>query len=682
MIGTNGAADFTNEYQYDSLGDMTQVSQSGSGVTSKQANFSYNGNGQLTELDLSSGSAIASAAYAYDQANRLTSLTWTRSSDSSTINAYSFAYDSNDQITSETNSDGSIAYTYDHDGQLTGATGTGLPSSQSYSYDATGNQTAAGDSTGTDNQLTSDGTYDYAYDADGNLITKTTIATGATENFTWDYRNRLTEITYKNSAGTITGTVQYTYDPLNRRISQTVTNGSGTVTLNEHYIYDGNALVLVLDGSGNVTHTFLNGPAANQPLADDAGSGNVTWMLADQQGTVRDVINSSGSLVDHIVYDSYGNIVSQTTSANQPRFTYAGMQLDSATGLYFDHARYYDATTGRFLSQDPTTFRGGNVNLYDYVNNDPANLIDPAGLSPSCATGNNGNSGRWTDNDPINPVPQEFPPDGPPTLPEIGQKTIYLPPDMRPTVPDETQPMRIPNGNGVNPPDVNPPDLPSGFYTLPPDIGPDIFLPPEMQPTIADGMLNMQALTDLASLDANSSAKNQLYRGPFTYMVVERAGTDYYDPDTNTYYHFANLPSSLSMAAQGLGLIAPFLGLGAALSSRRGLIPPPARDIQAVANAVNSNANDLGIGIVDTQTGQIYLSPASVTPSHLDLASQALGIEDVDAANDLRGFSVGKVGNEWQFANNSSLNPVNNEMEPELFDDIKQVLLPELNGIP
>jgi RHS repeat-associated protein len=376
-----GTTQFTNDYQYDPFGDITQVAQSGPGVTTKQADFAYDVDGDLSSMNLSAGSTgVANAFYTYDSANQLSSVSYTRASDDSAIAGYTYTYDANGQITSMTLQDGTIDYVYDKDGQLTSATGSGLPTSESYSYDATGNQTAAGDSTGTDNQLTSDGTHDYAYDADGNLITKTTIATGATENFTWDYRNRLTEITYKNSAGTITGTVQYTYDPLNRRISQTVTNGSGTVTLKEHYIYDGNALVQVLDGSGNVTHTFLNGPAANQPLADDAGSGNVTWMLADQQGTVRDVIDSTGAVVDHLKYDSYGNITNQSNPSSQPRFTYAGMQLDAATGLYYDHARYYDPSTGRFISQDPIGFRGGTANLYDYVSNDPINLVDPLGL--------------------------------------------------------------------------------------------------------------------------------------------------------------------------------------------------------------------------------------------------------------------------------------------------------------
>jgi len=42
-------------------------------------------------------------------------------------------------------------------------------------------------------------------------------------------------------------------------------------------------------------------------------------------------------------------------------------------------ARYYDLSTGRFLSEDPTTFEGG-IDFYDYVWNNATNLVDQSGL--------------------------------------------------------------------------------------------------------------------------------------------------------------------------------------------------------------------------------------------------------------------------------------------------------------
>ena len=58
---------------------------------------------------------------------------------------------------------------------------------------------------------------------------------------------------------------------------------------------------------------------------------------------------------------------------------FAGMQYDSTTGLYYDHARYYDAAIGRFVSQDPKGFAAGDTNLYRYVSNDPTESVDPSG---------------------------------------------------------------------------------------------------------------------------------------------------------------------------------------------------------------------------------------------------------------------------------------------------------------
>jgi uncharacterized protein RhaS with RHS repeats len=58
--------------------------------------------------------------------------------------------------------------------------------------------------------------------------------------------------------------------------------------------------------------------------------------------------------------------------------------------MYFYRARYYDQKVGRFVTKDPISFAGGDVNLYAYVLNNPVNLIDPDGLSPLFDPGNGG----------------------------------------------------------------------------------------------------------------------------------------------------------------------------------------------------------------------------------------------------------------------------------------------------
>jgi RHS repeat-associated protein len=84
----------------------------------------------------------------------------------------------------------------------------------------------------------------------------------------------------------------------------------------------------------------------------------------------------------------------RTTVANPLQFT--ARELDLETGLYYYRARYYDPTTGRFLSEDPIEFSGRDVNFYAYSSNDPVNYRDPTGL---CRILFNGNLIRIETND-------------------------------------------------------------------------------------------------------------------------------------------------------------------------------------------------------------------------------------------------------------------------------------------
>jgi RHS repeat-associated protein len=114
-------------------------------------------------------------------------------------------------------------------------------------------------------------------------------------------------------------------------------------------------------------------------LARTGSSGTTAWYLTDQVGSVRYIENTSGTVLDGITYDAFGNIVSQTDSSDGDRFMFAGMQYDATTGIYYDHARYYDAAIGRFMSQDPLGFSAGDANLYAYCANDPTNATDQSG---------------------------------------------------------------------------------------------------------------------------------------------------------------------------------------------------------------------------------------------------------------------------------------------------------------
>jgi RHS repeat-associated protein len=135
---------------------------------------------------------------------------------------------------------------------------------------------------------------------------------------------------------------------------------------------------LVFDGEGNQTYRYLHGTQIDQILAQEA-NGEVLWALTDNQGTVRDIVNNDGVVVNHITYDSFGKVTGESNAAVDFRFGYTGRELDAETGLYYYRARYYNPNTGRFLSEDPISFGGGDSNLYSYVFNSPVNYLDPSG---------------------------------------------------------------------------------------------------------------------------------------------------------------------------------------------------------------------------------------------------------------------------------------------------------------
>ena len=109
------------------------------------------------------------------------------------------------------------------------------------------------------------------------------------------------------------------------------------------------------------------------------------------------------------------------------------------------------------------------------------------------------------------------------------------------------------------------------------------------------------------------------------------------------------------------------------------MFPPAPEHIQKFLRAVT--ATNPGIGLLDTRTGRLYLCVASALADgdHASLVEQELGIVEADDAAHLRGFVIGLDGNSWRFVNNSGLNPMNNRMEPELFDELQAVLTSAMN---
>jgi len=371
-------------YSYDIVQRLTTITASYGGTAGPQVLFNYDNANRLTstsrQIGISNTATEVNGTMIYDAANRVVTMTdgvsvygfggW----NTTPLATQVYSYDNANRLTSETDAEGTASFTYDNTNELTGVTGS---RSEAYSYDLNGNRTGTGYSTTIMNETaTSPGTT-YTYDNAGNLITAKTGSTVTT--YTYDYHNRLTNVTV---GGTVTAT--YTYDALDQRIG---VKDSGTQTWT---VYDGTSAdadpYADFNGSGSVTERYLYGPGVvngavvAEILARTSSGGTTAWYLPDKLGSVRDIVDSSGNELDHIVYDSFGNILTETNATNGDRFKFAGMQFDSTTGQYYDRARTYGSVTGRFTSQDSTGFAAADKNLYRYVGNEPTDATDPNGL--------------------------------------------------------------------------------------------------------------------------------------------------------------------------------------------------------------------------------------------------------------------------------------------------------------
>lgn len=157
-------------------------------------------------------------------------------------------------------------------------------------------------------------------------------------------------------------------------------------------------MVLQLDGSGNITNRYLQGAAIDQILADEDATGEVLWPLADNLGSVRDLVKNDGTataIVNHIIYDAFGQIVSEENLSDPSAapakhiFGFTGRERDEESDYQYNRARYYDAALGQFLSEDPIGFDAGDANLRRYVGNGSTFAIDPSGLQ-----GHRGSNGK------------------------------------------------------------------------------------------------------------------------------------------------------------------------------------------------------------------------------------------------------------------------------------------------
>lgn len=395
----------TITYSYDEAGRLTGLLDGG--------NFSigYDKVGRRSSLTYPNGDRTS---YDYDKAGRLLNLLH-KNKAGRVISSNSHTHDQTVNRLSNTSQEKSVSYQYDAIYRLTQALsstpgnssntsgrGDGIPNAtqqqkESYFYDAVGNRLAserrAAYVYNQANQLVANGG-SYQYDQNGNLIQKTTSE--GTTNYEWDYENRLVKVT------TPDGTVaEFAYDPFGRRIAKKVTE-SGTST-STRYFYDNQNILFEYDDGGAIGNRYTHGPGVDEPLMVTTAKEKY-YYHADGLGSILALSDGAGKVVQTYDYDSYGNLKDLMNRIKQA-YTYTGREWDKETGLYYYRARYYDPMEGRFISMDPISFQGGDVNLYGYTGNNPINFTDPSGLRASIDPGQSGGSGTtpasylWDPND-------------------------------------------------------------------------------------------------------------------------------------------------------------------------------------------------------------------------------------------------------------------------------------------
>ena len=199
------------------------------------------------------------------------------------------------------------------------------------------------------------GAKSYTYDAAGRTVGIN--APGGTTTLSYDYESRVTAITGPGINET------HTYNGLDTRV--------GTVQ-------GGVSRTFVRDGSYVTDPVLRDGQATYTPGVSERRGGVSTWSHSGLKNADAQT-SSVGAIAATRVYDAFGAELSATGTWKGP-FGYAGgfgYQEDSS-GLKLLGHRYYDPTTGRFLSRDP--IKDGR-NWYVYCGSRPTRYVDPTGLS-------------------------------------------------------------------------------------------------------------------------------------------------------------------------------------------------------------------------------------------------------------------------------------------------------------
>ncbi len=217
------------------------------------------------------------------------------------------------------------------------------------------------------------------YDADGNMTSD------GVRSYEWDIQSRLMKITWDAGSN---NTTEYRYNALGQRSEQIEKTGT-TETAHYYYLYDGIQRITRFNG-GNETSNIDRQYLSQGEQRKNGNNWDSYYYNRDHLGSIREVMNSDGTLAARYDYDSYGKRSTQYQSSNYQDgcdLAYTGHYIQQSpvagqTELELTFYRAYDPELGRWLSADPLGESGG-MNLYGYVGGDSLNKIDRLGLQTS-----------------------------------------------------------------------------------------------------------------------------------------------------------------------------------------------------------------------------------------------------------------------------------------------------------
>jgi RHS repeat-associated protein len=385
--GSTESVDYVSEATYTAFGELAQrVLGENSGEKVYQTWTYEDGTRRLDQhlltRDSVSSPVVADLDYEYDEAGNITSIADSVTDSPGDPERQCFVYDYLQRLTEAWAQAGTGSCASESDLDSTDIGGPGAYWT-SYAYDVTGNRTSVTDHTANttaeydytaahlvDTVTTGSTANSYEWDAAGNLAERT--IGGVKETLTWNAAGKLASIASPS------GTTRMIYDGENNRIGRIDADGT------QNLFVGGQEIVVDPQGVVHATRTYAHNGEMVATRSTDTG---LTWIGNTHQGTAAWAMSAATLILTYRRQDPFGNPRGATANWTATQQSYH-TGIEDPTGLVSMGARFYDPTTGRFISRDPIqAFTDAQqINGYSYANNNPVNMSDPTGLW-SCIDG-------------------------------------------------------------------------------------------------------------------------------------------------------------------------------------------------------------------------------------------------------------------------------------------------------